>query len=754
MNIRFVILGIVIALGVATAATYVPLSTQHERIVALKDVSESIPLQLHHHIRQTIRPAEGTYAGAVLFSDEDTLDDRTLVVSIEDLQGKRIARSYAVRSSYRSSGDVLEMQALMPWFSVQDGQEYVLDIFLKRGPEMSLKTVRHESTQEQLISLSLLRTTSAAFGFRQGVYVGSAFLLCIVLLTGVRDQRRKLLLAIVLVILFAPLATLGYWFSDNDLGISDWDYYFTLHDSYRRAIVEHHTFPLWNPYICGGTAGLGDPEFPVFSPTFLLELIFGIPVGVRLAIVLSTMVGSIGMLMLSRRLGRSTEAGLIAALAVAFGTVNLLEITEGHVNVLAAMWIPWILWSWHRMVFANKYPMVCGIFLALTFLGGGIYLLMYTALAFIGLILFVDNRRAALTRTLYAALWAMGFAAFKLIPVLFWLRQFPDDAYASSSYTLPWIVDILFGRHLHGSEIIPRQMSGWHEYGAYIGYIVFGLALIGLSYWKQSRTVRLLLLAAVIATGLSILGPQLRPLFDQLWFFPRSSISRFILFAVIPLCLLASYGGDRIARIFPRRGKYIRAILIGCVAIDLFSLTYQLSEQAFVLPHTVDVITPAAYPLEYTVHRYDTQGNDSRSTRSYDAYLKGYGTLTYCSVLGPKPSVRTIMDEDHRFVYVSGQDAHAEVLSWGYNKIRVRGQSSKDAVVVLNANYADGWKANRQKAIIVDNKVATSVPAGTYDITFRYTPPGLFLGQCISIGALLFASFRKRIRSFRNKIGT
>ena len=134
------------------------------------------------------------------------------------------------------------------------------------------------------------------------------------------------------------------------------------------------------------------PEFPIFSPTFLLELIFGVPLGIKFAISFSVAVTGIGMLILARRLGRSVEAGLIAALAVAFGTVSLLEITEGHVNVLAAMWIPWILWSWHRMVVDNKKPTLCGIFLALTFLGGGIYLLMYTALAFIGLLLFARNR--------------------------------------------------------------------------------------------------------------------------------------------------------------------------------------------------------------------------------------------------------------------------------------------------------------------------------------------------------------------------
>ncbi len=456
------------------------------------------------------------------------------------------------------------------------------------------------------------------------------------------------------------------------------------------------------------------------------------------------------MLMLARRLGRSVEAGLIASLAVAFGTVNLLEITEGHVNVLAAMWIPWILWSWHRMVVGNKKPIVCGIFLALTFLGGGIYLLMYTALAFIGLVLCVRNRRFALVCTIQAGLWALGFAAFKLIPVLFWLNQFPDDAYASSAYTLPWLGEIFFGRHLHGVYVILDQASGWHEYGAYIGYIVFGLAIAGLSHWKTSRTVRVLLLAALVAVGLSTLGPQLRSIFDQLWFFPRSSISRFILFAVIPIALLASYGIDRVTGYFPRNGKYIRAFLVGIVAIDIFSLTYQLSEQAFILPHVVPEVSPAPYPIAFTTERFDATGEGSRLTRAYDAYTAGYGTLTYCSVLGPKPSVRTIYDEDNGIVSVLDKDAHVELLSWSYNIVRVHVNAPKDTILVLNTNHADGWTANGKQATIVDNRVAASVAAGSQDIVFLYRTPGLYWGIGITLISILLG-MRNLFANHHNK---
>jgi hypothetical protein len=736
MNIRSLIFGAFLTVAAVLAATYLPLSNEEERIVAVKDISEVTVLHGGGHLEQRMRPKAGTYSGIVLFTDEDALQGR-LTAKVIDKDGVVITQSSQVQSSFLPGGDTLKITFQTKWFSL-DGSEYVLDITRTSGADLHIKTVPHETTRKQLMSLSLVRPALAPFGLRQGITIGAAFFLAVLLLQIFKTDRTKMIAAILILILFSPLAVLGYWYPEGDLGIADWDYYFTLHDSYRSAILQHHTFPFWNPYICGGTAGLADPEFPIFSPTFLLELIFGIPLGIKAAITLSVAVGAVGMLMLSRKLGRSVEAGIIAALVVAFSTVNLLEITEGHVNVMAAMWIPWIFWSWLAVYMGKMKPVVCGIFLALTFLGGGIYLLMYTALAFIALMFLVSEHRRAVIATIQSGVWALGLAAFKIIPVLFWLKQFPDDAYASSSYTLPWIGDILFGRHLHGAEVIPHQMSGWHEYGAYIGYIVFGLALVGASRSRSNRTIRALTIASIAALLLSTAGPFLEPLFDVLWFFPRSSISRFILFAVIPLGFLAAYGLDHLASKVPSRSHIIRTLMVGLIGLDILSLTYQLSEQAFVLPHVVPSIVAAPYPIVYTTQRFDPEGSGSRDTRSYDAYRAGYGVMAYCSVLGPKPAVATVFDEQgDRIAYAQDADATVQLVSWTYNTVQLRISTPRSTTIILNQNYAEGWKANGNNALSVDNKVGTRVLPGTSTLTFRYTTPGLLSGVVVTVGCLI-----------------
>lgn len=742
---RVFISALCIALTFVGVSFFVPLSTVPVSVVPFKGSLNAITLTSGSHIRERVHLSKGTYSGIAIFSDAFTLNERTIHVTINDSKGNKIAKGSANNTSYLSSENVLQIDIPVSWFSVVRDGFYVVDITFPTGEALPLRGVSPDDVSEHaMLSLLFTKRIPTVFGLQQGIMIGSAFLLTVALVSNIQSQRKKYLAAVVLIVLFAPLATLGYWFSTGDLGIADWDFYFTLHDSYRKAILEHYTLPLWNPYICGGTAGLGDPEFPVFSPTFLLELIFGIPVGIRLAIIFSVIGTATGMLALARSLGRSVEAGLIAALAVAFGTVSLLEITEGHVNVMAAMWVPWILWAWLGVYRGSKKPIICGIFLAAAFLGGGIYLLMYTAFAFAVLFLFVPHRVRAIRSTVQSGIWALGFVSFKLVPVLYWLKQFPDDAYQGSAYTLPWIVDILFGRYLHGSYVILDQASGWHEYGAYIGYGVFALSLIGISYIRKSRIVFALVVSAVIALLVSALGPYLKPVFDPLWFFPRSNISRLILFAVIPIALLAAYGADRIARLFSG-GSIVRALLVGIIAIDIISLTYQLSEQAFILPHVVPAISPAPHPIAYTTSRYDQSGEGSRTTRSFDAYMAGYGTFAYCSVLGPTPGVSIISDEGNTSV-VSAIDLEATVslLSWSYNVVRVHVDTPKPTTVVLNANYVDGWMVGEAKATIFSNRVAADVPAGSRDIVFRYKPPGLHLGVTLSALTLMMALYTRK----------
>lgn len=579
----------------------------------------------------------------------------------------------------------------------------------------------------------------------------------IVLLQLIPHQRVRLrwLVASILISIITPLALIGFWYSPDKLGISDWDYYFSLHHSLRQIILDFKQLPTWNPWTCGGTAGLGDPEFSVFTPTFGLELLFGEAAGLRLAIFLSVIIGSLGMLTLAKRLRLSPEAGLIAALGVFFGSVNLLEIVEGHVNIFAAMWIPWIFWAlisayWTPRHRHWKYILLLAIFLAAMFYQGGIYLLMYTAMAFLILPWLTRRPMEMLRIIVMAGALALGLAAFKLVPVLGWLRDYPDKAYANTTYTLPYLYDILLGRHLHGENVIPNQGTGWHEYGAYIGPFIVGLALVGVSKWRRSRLVRGLVIAALLALLLSSSGPLLKPLFDYVPFMPRSAIARVILFAVIPLSLLAGFGLDVIRR-WSRSGLLLGAVLLTLVGLDLFDIAYALSLQAFVLPDAVPITLPTApYPIAFTAKTFKRRYHSDDYTRAYAAVQRGYGATDYCSALGPDTAIVTIEDESGGpYLIFEHPSSHGRLLAWSPRSATIEVTAVQPDTISLNTNYARGWIVDGQPARNIAGRVGTALQPGTVTLKFTYHAPGLVTGAVISLLTLVFVGTLSITRQWR-----
>ncbi|MBI1833770.1 MAG: hypothetical protein HYR90_03000 [Candidatus Andersenbacteria bacterium] len=584
-------------------------------------------------------------------------------------------------------------------------------------------------------------TPDTLFGVHQGVVVAGIFLLGILLIRFFPRLRWQL--AALIIVAITPLATLGFWFSTGQLGISDWDYYFSLHHSYRETILTYHQLPHWNPYICGGTAALADPEFRFFTPTFLVELAFGIENGFPLAIWLATAVGGVGMLLLGKRLGLSVYSSLVASMVATFGSVTLLEIVEGHPNVFAAMFIPWIFWAWlaaYREK-STKWNIITGIFLAFTFFQGGIYLLMYTALAFLILPFFTSRKKDAWVVNIHSGLWALGLAAVKLIPVLLWLSQFQDQMYAGSTSTLGSLHKIFLGRYLHGVEnVIPNQGSGWHEYGAYIGPVAAVLACIGVIFNWRRRVVVGLGMSTILAILLSSTGPTLKPFFDQASWFPRSNISRVVLFAVIPISLLSGFGMESLIKNKKKAAtRGISYVILALIALDLFTMSYPLSEQAFVLPRSLESLPPAKEPLQHSPFAYKTRHNEVDYSRAYTDILQGYGSMNYCSVLTPSPAVRVVTDEiGNGTAYIENEQTHERgtytIEEWSPNRVVLKVETPPDTPVILNTNYASGWQVNGQPAQNISNRVGWIVEVGgTHRLIFQYRSPGFLLGVSISL---------------------
>ncbi|MEX1997148.1 MAG: hypothetical protein WEA04_00510 [Candidatus Andersenbacteria bacterium] len=617
----------------------------------------------------------------------------------------------------------------------------LLEITRLQGRPLPLAT-----NQAGILTFSLRIPLPTSFGAQQGALAGIVVLLAL-LATQLFPQLR--LTIVVLLLCLLPLVAVGgFWFSDEAWGVADWDYRFSLHEIYRRTILVFHEFPFWNPYTCGGAAGLADPEFSVFSGTFFLELLFGIPRGTKAAIYAGIVVMSVGTFTLARHLRLSWQAATLAAIITTYSSAFILKIVEGHVTIVYAyMWVPLIFWSWLNAYATasakparyNPWNLLCGVLLTLTFFQGGVYILSYTLGALLILVLLVKHPRRAARVTITSGLWFAGLSSIKLLPVIAWLYHFPDDFFVPSTHTLTYLSDIFLRRHQHGSFILPAQQSGWHEYGAYVGYGVLALGLISLSQLRRSHLVRPLFIAVLASIVVASTGPWLITVFDIIPFIPRSNISRVALFTVLSGALLAGIGLDVLRRRFPSRSM-IPLMIISFIAIDLLSLSYSISEQAFIIPPRVPAVSPAPKPLAYTEATDTVRRAGHDHNRAYASTLAGYGTFTFCSVLGPQASVATIQNNDiPPTVYRKHDNQAMNITQWSPNQLTVAGPVSADSTVIVNMNYAPGWLANKQPAHSESGRLATTVKQNEDSIVFTYHPPLLKTGLIISLGTSLTA---------------
>jgi hypothetical protein len=323
-----------------------------------------------------------------------------------------------------------------------------------------------------------------------------------------------------------------------------------------------------------------------------------------------------------------------------------------------------------------------------------------------------------------------------------WLSNFQDEAYASSAATIFSLPKIFLGRFLHGSEnVIPQQGSGWHEYGAYVGPIILFLAFIAILNWHKIRWVRILLIGALAALLISSTGPVLKPFFDQLPFLPRSNISRIVLFTVIPLALLAGFGLDFLRqKMRARAAPVLAVIVIGLAAVDLMSLSYPLSQQAFVLPYPIIDVHPLPedVPIAYTIDKNTYRYGEVDYTRAYAESVNGYGTQTYCSVLGPQPTVRTLQhEEDQSYLSISDPAGKISLIDWSPNRIVIEAMAVAPAEIVLNANFAPGWNVNSGSVKSAGGRLATDILPGEYTLEFQYSTPGFRFGLSVTVLSLL-----------------
>ena len=103
-------------------------------------------------------------------------------------------------------------------------------------------------------------------------------------------------------------------------GQYDWDLFFFHTHSVYRSVAEFGELPLWNPWYCGGFPMIGNPQAASLDPFFLLDLLIGPIVAIKLKIVAHYAIGLGGMYWCCRQMGLSLLASVYAAGTFLFST--------------------------------------------------------------------------------------------------------------------------------------------------------------------------------------------------------------------------------------------------------------------------------------------------------------------------------------------------------------------------------------------------------------------------------------------------
>ena len=222
---------------------------------------------------------------------------------------------------------------------------------------------------------------------------------------------------------------------------------------------------------------------------------------------------------------------------------------------------------------------------------------------------------------------------------------------------------------------------------------------------------------------------------------------------MLPIGLLAGFGLESISQ---GKRRFIAVVIITVAAFDLLSFSYSLSQQAFILPSVVPAPEPAPTPIAYTLDQHTIRVDGVDHTRAYASLVSGYGTMSYCSVLGPDPAVKTVQhEEDNSFLTFTDPGAKASLTQWSPNKLSVDVEATGKNYIIVNANYAKGWLVNGEPARDIQQRLAFPVSSGKHQLTFAYQPPGLKTGSVISLATILLAIFIGFVSRYRlnNKVG-
>ncbi len=515
---------------------------------------------------------------------------------------------------------------------------------------------------------------------------------------------------------------------------NDWDFESQLMWAPYYTVVRFHQIPLWNPWKCGGMPMLGNPQSRFVTPFFLLHLLFGFMVGAHLALTLHLAIAWAGGYVLARVIGLDPVAAVTAATIFPASSWFSLHMGEGQIPLMAFAYLPWFV---ALMLTSSEcgiaIPAICGgILLALTLGEGGAEMAIYSAPLVGVLAAWQMVRERSLRPLLFltaAVVFAVGFAALKLLPVLILLRERGRVPWGAAWIMWHDLPQIFFARN---QQEIALHNRFFIEFGNYISPAFVILTIGGLLLGRM-RALPWIVCAWV--QFLLLRGDNCAiPLFRWLRDLPLASMlrlsSRFLITFTLCVAMLGGIGVQEAVRRFGRAGWWAAVVLLAIGAIDSL-----LVGPAF-LVHAFDR-TPNRFQYSPAFRQFADWDMFNQTVVS-----QANMGFVHCYEYTPwKTSVVGYNEKGYRGEQYMQGPGSVKLLKWTPNRLTYEVDAPGASVMVVNQNYEPGWHlaVGDGRVISAGGLLAVAVGPGDHKLTLVYGGWPFEVGLLLSVLTILAA---------------
>jgi len=514
----------------------------------------------------------------------------------------------------------------------------------------------------------------------------------------------------------------------------DWDHFLQLRWVTSYTLINFHQFPFWNPYRCGGMPMFAHPQSTLLSPFTLLDLIFGPVVGVHVQIIAAIAIAFGGAYFLARVLAISKAGAVACAITFAGSSWFYLHMFAGHINFCAYTFAPWAVACLYLSSERQRlnYAVLGALAVALTITGGGTY-----ASPQIGFVLALLAAMIALQkRSLFPffalaviGLFSIGLAAVKLVPSLQFVGIHVRPIKPNESCPLGLLVRALFDHQQNPLPAPPGQGWDFFEFGAYIGIIFAGLALLGVVFRPRRAlpwVITGLVLLALAAGNFGRYSPWV--LLHKMPIFASHRVpTRWLALFTMAVGVLAGLGAD----VIRSRLRFLGTLIVICLLT--VGLIDDCRVSTFYLPHIFDK-PQAASPVSMSFRQ--TSG---KSRRMLVAARANTGVIHCYDPIRIRPHAAASDRPNYRGEQYLLGSGSVTLEQWTPNALSFEVETESPTVMVVNQNYDPGWRLAKGSGEVFseDGLIAVRLPAARQHLELAYHSFGFMVGLGISMLTLV-----------------